>query len=288
MSETLRLQVLELLEGGYDLHTHSAPSHINRNLDDFELVREAATHGMSGVIIKNHYEPTSGRAIIVNLYSGVSDTTVAYGSISLNWPVGGINPFAVESALKLGGKIVWMPTRDSANSLMYGKMNGDFFNRQGIKILDDKNKLIYQVYDVMDVINKYNAYLATGHLGLQETMLLCREGTRRGVNMILTHPDWYRTIVPINVQIELAKLGVIVEKQWNVIADKHIDETTFISSIRLIGPKNIIMTTDRGVKGKEHPVEAMIKFIKLLLKHGFTSDDIKTMLCKNPERIVQT
>ena len=27
-----------LLSGGYDLHTHTIPSHVSRSLDDFELI----------------------------------------------------------------------------------------------------------------------------------------------------------------------------------------------------------------------------------------------------------
>lgn len=76
----------ELLNGGYDLHVHTAPSAFPRALDSFQLVREANEAGMSGVMLKSHYEPTAIRAALVNLYSNCK--TRAYGAVVLNWPVG--------------------------------------------------------------------------------------------------------------------------------------------------------------------------------------------------------
>lgn len=53
---------------------------------------------------------------MVNLRLGQLGTT-AYGGIVLNWPVGWLNPYAAESALRMGARFIWMPTRDAANSL---------------------------------------------------------------------------------------------------------------------------------------------------------------------------
>lgn len=116
----------ELLRGGYDLHAHSFPSHVSRSVDDFELLEQAAGAGMAGVMIKNHYESTAARAALMNKRSGLP--VRAYGGLVLNWPAGGINPYAVESALKLGAGFIWLPTRDAAHCLQYGDMPGDFFH----------------------------------------------------------------------------------------------------------------------------------------------------------------
>lgn len=172
MVQNDRSRAIELRKGAYDLHTHPLPSHFSRALDDLELVREADRAGMAGVMIKNHYEPTEARAALINRISGVSAR--AYGGIVLNWPAGGLNPYAAESALKMGAKIVWMPTRDSRNCLRYGKMEGDFFDRPGIAVLDCGGKLKPEVYEIFEVVKKYGAFLATGHLSPRESLLLCR------------------------------------------------------------------------------------------------------------------
>ena len=287
MADELRTIALELIKGGYDLHTHPQPSHAQRTLDDFELVHEAAEAGMAGVMIKNHYEPTEARAALVNKYAGVADTTLAYGGVTLNWPVGGLNPYAAASSLKLGGKIVWLPTRDSANSLVYGNMPGDFFDRPGISLCDDQGKLKDSVYEIMDVVKEYDAFLATGHLNLEETVLVCREGCKRNINMILTHPDWYRTIVPTELQVELASMGVLVEKQRKPIAAGHVEKEEALRSFDLIGCENIFMSTDSGIVGTAKPVEEMLLFIEMLLAYGISEEKVKIMLRDNNRRIVR-
>ena len=59
----------ELLNGAYDLHVHSSPSVFPRELDGFQLVREAEAAGMAGVMLKSHYESTALRAELINCYS---------------------------------------------------------------------------------------------------------------------------------------------------------------------------------------------------------------------------
>ena len=45
-------KVLRLMEGAYDLHTHTSPDFFPRALDDFELLRQADQYGMAGVMLK--------------------------------------------------------------------------------------------------------------------------------------------------------------------------------------------------------------------------------------------
>lgn len=118
-------QARALLQGSYDLHIHPIPSHVPRLLDDFEVLAQAEEAGMAGVLLKNHYEPTGARAILANR-RGEGFRAKAYGAAVLNWPLGGLNPYAVHSALKMGAHVIFMPTRDAANCLFHGDMPGDF------------------------------------------------------------------------------------------------------------------------------------------------------------------
>lgn len=196
-----------LLNGAYDLHVHTAPSAFLRQLDGCQRVKEADQAGMAGVMLKSHYEPTGLRARLINQYSGCK--TRAYGGLALNWPVGGLNVYAVENALRVGAKIIWMPIRDAENSLRYGNMEGDFFDRRGITILKGEGRLKESVYDIMDAVKRYDAVLATGHLSPDESIILCKEGRMRGVRMILTHPEFSRTRIEPEQQAEMADLGVL-------------------------------------------------------------------------------
>ena len=88
------------MQGAYDLHMHAAPSPFHRVLDDYGLLEEAGRAGMAGIMLKSHYESTIARAILANIHC--ASCTKAYGGLVLNWPVGGLNPYAVENAMKRG------------------------------------------------------------------------------------------------------------------------------------------------------------------------------------------
>lgn len=280
-----RKQALELIRGAYDLHTHTTPSHVPRSLDDFDLVREASQLGMAGVMIKCHYEPTGARAELVNRHSGVK--TKAYGSLVLNWPLGGLNPYAVESGLKMGARIVWMPTRDSENSLRFGDMPGDFFTRPGISLYDEAGKIKKTVFEILEVVKKNNVCLATGHLSPAESCDLCQTASSMGARMILTHPEWPRTVVPLEKQLELSKRGVLVEKLWLNIAECSVTAEYMAKTIRALGFDNVFMATDRGQAGCERPAEGMLRFIERMLALGIGETDVRKMICDVPASIVE-
>jgi len=275
----------ELLIGGYDLHIHSAPSVFPRALDCFELVKEADEAHMAGVMLKSHYESTALRAALVNKYSNCK--AKAYGGIALNWPVGGLNVYAAQNALQAGAKIVWMPTRDSENSLVFGNMAGDFFSRKGITVLTADGILKDCVYDIMDVIKQYDGILATGHLSAKESIILCTEGRKRSVRMILTHPEFSRTIIPGIVQKEMADKGVIIEKNWFNVAQKTITIEEMAKNIRIVGTNRTYIATDRGQRGLPHPVPELRQFIVELLKLGFTDGEIEDLVKNVPKSIVE-
>lgn len=274
-----------LLCGGYDLHIHTLPSHVKRSLDDFELVEQATAAGMAGVLIKSHYEPTGARAVLVNHRSSAS-CAKAFGAVALNHPVGGLNPYAVHSALKMGARVVFMPTRDAANCLVSGDMPGDFFARPGISLLTDTGLLKPEVYDIIDVVKQYNAALATGHISTAESIALCTEGRKRGVRMVLTHPEWDRTTVPVLVQKQLAELGVFIEKCWYNIAEGNCTAAEMAAHLRFVGAEHCFLTTDRGQADREMPVEGMARFIDTLLGEGITPDALRQMLCVSPAEIL--
>ena len=161
MEDRIKELTDELLIGAYDLYVHTSPSVFPREQDGFQLIREADAAGMAGVMLKSHYESTALRASLINQYSGCK--AKAYGGLALNWPVGGLNIYAVSNALRAGAKIIWMPTRDSANSLCYGDMEGDFFSRKGITLQKEDGSLKDEVYEIMDAVKHSGAALATGH-----------------------------------------------------------------------------------------------------------------------------
>lgn len=282
--EQITEQARALLRGAYDLHMHAAPSPFARALDDFGLLQEAEEVGMAGIMLKSHYEPTAARAELVNRHS--RSAAKAYGGLVLNCPVGGLNPYAVENALKRGAKIIWMPTRDAQNSLRTGNMPGDFFKRDGITILDAQGALKPEVFEILEIMRREGAALATGHLSPEESILLCREGVNRGVSMVLTHPEFDRTWIDAATQRELAVSGVRIEKCWYNIAEGSCTAGEMASHIRTVGSEHCFLSSDRGQGNREHPVEGMLKFLTALLNEGISPDDLYLMTHSVPAQIL--
>jgi len=110
-----------LMRGVIDMHVHSNPDLRKRAYDDFELMEAGIRVGARAIVIKTHQGTTMDRAYLCNrhnqiVHGGNNDFTM-YGSITLNRVVGGLNPKAVEVALKLGAKVVWLPTQSARNHL---------------------------------------------------------------------------------------------------------------------------------------------------------------------------
>src|SRR5579859_4333178 len=175
------------LQGGYDLQVHVAPDVIERRIDDLDLAKEFLAHGLRGFVLKSHYFPTAERAkVVTKAVPGIQ----AFGAITLNHSVGGLNPVAVELAGRSGAKIVWMPTVDAANETA-GRVDGPntklpFWAKiqrelaaTGISpapltVLDDKGNLNEPARRCMELIGRHNMILATGHLGRKEIYALVR------------------------------------------------------------------------------------------------------------------
>src|SRR5207253_10001746 len=108
------------LQGAYDLQLHVAPDVIERRIDDIDCAREFLDHGLRGFVLKSHYLQTGERAqVVAKAVPGIQ----AFGAVTLNHSVGGLNPVAVEIAGRSGCKIVWMPTVDAENETA-GRLDG--------------------------------------------------------------------------------------------------------------------------------------------------------------------
>lgn len=276
----------ELLKDGIDLHVHTAPSIYDRRIDDFELLKELDSAGMGGAVIKSHYTETATRAQIANKYGNAK--AKLYGAITLNHNTGGLNPIALEIALRLGIKTVWLPTFHAQNGL-------DYLSKvskkppvvgPGICVMDKDNKLLPAVHEIIDLVKQYDVILQTGHLSPVETFAVAEEALKKGVKVVITHADGLSTWVPKDMQIQLARKGAFIDKSWNNLWHGHISPEEMAQGIKEISPKQCIMTSDRGQKTREDPIEGLCKFTSALLEHGITKTEIQLMLRDNPKYLL--
>jgi hypothetical protein len=283
---------LELMQGAVDMHVHSAPSLFPRLVDHVEAAEGARAMGMKALVLKEHHGFTSDRIYFVRkLVSGID----LFGGVALNNAVGGINPFAVDTAIRLGAKIVWFPTLSAKNHLdqMGGPEFGSSMKQQGkskmvekpIQVIDQNGHLLPEVYEVIDLIAAHDMILATGHLSISEVRLVVKTAKERGVKRLyVNHPEFIVNGT-IEEQKELANMGAFIEHpaifmypMWPTKAGMD----GIVEMIKAVGPERTILSTDLGQLHNPPPWEGLRMFLRVLLEKGIRKEDLKKMVQDNP------
>ena len=288
---------LDLLEGAIDLHLHAGPSVFPRLMDAAETSKAARGSGMRGIVIKHHHIPTVDRGYFV--HKAVPEVEV-YGGVTLNYATGGLNPFAVDSSLKLGGKIVWMPSVDARNhkrhfgelgkygSLLDYDKPSIYRNTEGISILEDDGKLKPEVGQILDIIADYNAVIATSHLDLEESKALVLEARRKHIKTVVTHAYFVTTSLSAENQLWMAEKGAYLELCYSSLSPawRSISIDEVVETINKVGPEHYVLASDLGQVHNPAPPEGLRIYISLLLERGFDPEDIRIMVKDNPEKIL--
>jgi hypothetical protein len=289
------------LEGGYDLQIHVAPDVIPRRIDDIDCAKEFLAHGLKGFVLKSHYIQTGERAQVVNkAVPGIR----AFGAVTLNHSIGGLNPVAVELAGRSGCKMVWMPTVDAQNETA-GRVGGPsdklpFWAKiqrelaaEGIApppltVIDASGALVEAARRCLERIKKHNMILATGHLGRKEIFALVRGAREMGLKKVLvTHAEFPSQSLTGAEQKELADLGAIIEHCFTTTYTRKAPWETAFANIRETGVSRTLIATDLGQTINPPVAEGYAMFAQRLLDAGFSAADVRTMGVTNPTRMVE-
>lgn len=279
----------DIMVGAIDIHIHSSPDVSDRSITDFEVADLARKRGFKAIVIKNHVNSTVGRVVLVN---SKSEKIIVFGGVTLNKAVGGINPDAVEAMYRMSeqyGKFVWFPTVDAAYQIEKNNQKGE-----GLSVLQN-NKISPQTILVLNIIAKENLILATGHLSPKEIFLLLPEAKKLGISKILiNHPMGATPGLSIDQMTEVVKMGAILELTYlNILTGQNapgdpksvtIEQT--VKTIKQIGAKNIIITSDLGRVGYPLPPDGLKTFVELLMAKGITVDEINWMIKSNPGKLL--
>src|SRR3984893_10150161 len=109
-------EVAELLVGAIDLHCHSGPAAMPRILDHHEALMDCANAKFSALVYKDHFYLGTAHAMILEKLFPETNVKL-FSGVALNNASGGINPHAVNHAINIGAKIVWLPTLSAANHI---------------------------------------------------------------------------------------------------------------------------------------------------------------------------
>jgi len=292
----------KIIKQAIDLHVHIGPEIIPRKFTLPGLI-EYEKGKLKGIGVKNHFFPTAAMA----KPSAKNGFPFIVHSVVLNHYAGGFNQDIIRASSELSGRpiIVWFPTLHAEKFLRSQKFEipeewVDLKMRrklklrltEGIKPLSifSGNKAISEeAKGVLRAIKENNAILATGHLSWQESRELVKFAvkTSRIKKIIITHPIYQKINMPIEIQKELASLGAKIEHCYSMHSIDKIAISKIIGQIKKVGANNCILSSDAGQVFSKSPSESLVDFISLLNQKGITENEIKTMLIKNPARLVR-
>ncbi|MED5580225.1 MAG: DUF6282 family protein [Nitrospinota bacterium] len=292
----MRTEADELLEGSIDLHAHIFPQVFLEEpgrVRDHEWAELAMQAGMRGFVMKSHLWPTMAQASLINqVYKNFN----AMGAIVLNSNVGGISPFAAESATRLGAKIIWMPTYTSKNDVKVGAYSAQIQNaykqpppKNNLSIFGKDHEITKEVDLVIEIARDANVAIATGHLSAEEGVALAHRAKKIGLKkFIFTHPIISIVNATEEQLLEVANLGYFIEFTWISAFPmwQGLDPNLVAKTAKKIGAYRCLMTTDAQLDWNPPPPEMLRMFIASMLKIGLKSSEIRLMVQENPLQIV--
>lgn len=270
------------LKGVVDLHVHSDPDSVPRSIDAIDVTKLARDRGIRVLLLKNHYESTAALAYVVRkMVPGIE----VFGGIALNRSVGGINLAAVErmAALKGGyGRVVWMPTFDAENQVRVSKENRPFVT------ISQGGKLLPAVNEILAFMAKHGLALATGHSSPSEVAMLIEAAKRVGVQQIIvTHGSLSPVLMTAAQMKAVVGPNVWVEFPYHgLLPPDSVQPAAYAAAIRAVGPEHAILSSDLGQAGNDLHPDGLQKFFDILVRHGFTDNEIDRMAKINPARFL--
>lgn len=291
VSETREQEIAELLVGAIDLHCHSGPAAMPRILDHHEAMLDAAAAGFRAVLYKDHFYLGVAHAVILEKL--VPDTGVKlFSGLALNNASGGINPHAVNHAINIGAKIVWLPTLSAANHIAQTQGQAKNFPKTAKRMLDpipltalDANgRITDETKMVLDLIAEGDIILAGGHLPAKELIQVFEEAGRRGVKrMLVNHPTYVVNCSDDDMKA-LVELGAYLEHSICMfIEGKSLEfsPSDLAHYIEIAGPERTVLSSDLGLQGAPRPIEGFRQIVGMLLDLQFSKRDIHTMIGDN-------
>jgi hypothetical protein len=280
------------LHGAIDVHVHTSPGRYPRRQSDLEFLADLRASGMAGAVLKAHECETAGRALLLG---ALAPGLLIQGGIVLNHEAGGWNPAAVEAILAMGGRWIWMPTTSAARHLEFFATRATAFYggssppAAGLTLLDDSGSIRAEVMEILDLIARADAVLATGHLSPVEVdLLVAAARSRKVARLLIQHPDFGVSGIAPADQQRYAQAGCFIEKCYLCtlpdIAAVTVDGVA--ASIRSLGAGSCVVSTDLGQPHNPAPVEGFGRFLDGLASAGLADGDIAMVAGTNPRQLM--
>jgi len=281
-------RVWKLMDGLVDVHCHSGPAATTHRLYDvLDMAKQASKVGQRALVSKAHNVPTTRDAIVAqkchNEWAAANNKKRVdlFGGVVLNYAVGGLNPDAVVSAYRLGGKYVWLPNLDAAHHRRVVGAEG------GIELLDENDKVVPELKEILSLIAEGDMTLGVGHNSTKERFAVVDEAVKIGVKRIeVNHVNFPLTRMTPEQAKTIASKGALVGIYVMEFQPPLFYLEEALDIIRVVGPEHIVIASDCGHFQMPPPVESLRLMITELLLHGIPDKDVEKMVKTNPATLV--
>lgn len=286
--------IQSLLEGAVDMHCHSGPSPFPREFDHADAAKDAWDRlKMRAIVVKSHHHNT-----VMDLRSMQARLdaipTKAFGGIALNSQVGGLNKYAVQMCLRMGGKVVWFPTISSGRHIDSHPEHAGFptatveldIERTVVTV---DGRLVPEVEPILDEIKANDAVLNGGHMYPDDIRAVFTLANAKGMKrMVVSHPDFVIGADPEQCR-EFVRLGAFIEHElhmYDPAGALRWDPKQLYEWISTLGPEHTVLGSDFGQKGMPRPVDAYLRVAEALLDLGLPERDLQLITRDNPSYLL--
>jgi hypothetical protein len=304
-------EVEELMKGLVDIHTHGAPAGgwLAGRPTIVQTCLEASQKGFGALVFKDHNCMMNNVAQMVNEMLGLlkaekeargqTFTPIKmYGGLTLNYPVGGMNLTAVQTALDYGDCVeIWLPSLNAAHQHRAMEMPG------GIEV-SNGGEPTREMKDILDIMADYNkngrgrrCALAACHVSNQEKFDILKYLKNRGMDLdvVIDHITQELTIASYEECIQMIGLGAYLQfaetscvpwpgmQNWIIAFDYSFDLLRGL--IKAKGSDHLVLCSDSGQPGHEF-VPGWKSFLRTLLAQGISKEDIRNMSVTVPSKLI--
>jgi len=251
--------------------------------------------GMRALLFKDHYySATPITELLKGRYAHLGVEMLS--GVPLNNTSGGLNPYAVDHGLKLGARLVWMPTFSAANHIRNNHRKNMLATKEPmlpptmLTVVDDKGLLKDEVKFILDQIAERDAVLSAGHLHISEIWPLFDEAKKRGVKRRLVQHPTYTIGASLADIKELTTGGAFVEHSLCMFIDesrfKHWTGDELKEMITAGTVDQTILGSDLGQIKNPTPVTGFKAVIRLCISLGYTDQEIRKLTGDNAARLM--
>jgi hypothetical protein len=259
--------------------------HLNCRNDIVDTARAAQRAEMGALVFQDHgYSPTPTIAML-RRHEFADGRLQLVSGVTLNNTVGGLNPFAVEHELMLGGRIISMPTLSAANRIRQAPRSpgAALPARPAIEVLDASGHLLDAVKEILDIIAERGGVLASGALHISEIWPLFTEARQRGVTHLLANCPTFLAGAGLADIRELAAMGVFIEQRLSAITNcAHFGAAIVRAAIASASVAQTIISPPAS----ENAVEGYRRLIGLMLELGYGESELRQMTSANARRLL--